>query len=107
MPENNPSELPEWNEENLTKAISDLYREAQTDEALHRRLMTTPFEVLNSRINVPEEYRGGIFVREKGKKTMALYVPPFGAQNDALPEGTTEAEPQTDYEILCTMHPPW
>ena len=107
MPENTPSERPEWNEENLTKAIADLYREAETDEALHQRLMAEPFETLKSRINVPEEYRGGIFAREKGKKTMALYVPPFGAGGQALPEGTTEAEPQTDYEILCTVYPPW
>lgn len=107
MPENIPSELPDWGEENVTKVIADLYREAQADEALHKRLMSHPFEVLNSRINVPEEFRGGIFARERGKETMALYVPAFGAQSETLPEGTTADEPQTDYDILCTVHPPW
>ncbi len=107
MPENISTERPEWNEENVTKVIADLYREAETDEDLHKRLMTHPFEVLSSRIDVPEGFRGGIFAREKGKKTMALYVPPFGTHNEVLPEGTAEAESQSNYEILCTVHPPW
>ncbi len=107
MPEITPSERLEWNEENLTKVIADLYREVETDEALHKRLMSHPFEVLSSRIDVSEEYRGGIFTREKGKKTMALYVPPFGTPSGVLPEGTAESEPQDNYEILCTIRPPW
>ena len=107
MPLDTPGELPEWNEENLDLVVSVLYREVETDQALHRRLMSNPFEVLSERIKVPEDFAGGIFTVEKGRQSMALYVPAFGTQSEALPEGTTEAEPQGDYDILCTTKPPW
>ena len=106
MPDN-PAELLEWNEENLSKVTTDLYKEAETDQALRDQLMANPFQVLSSRINVPEGYSGGIFAREKGQPTMMLYVPSFGATRAVLPEGTTEAEPPPDYEIVCTMGTLW
>ena len=107
MPNNSPSDRLEWNEENLSKVIADLYAEAETDQALHDQLLADPFEVLDGRIIVPDDYRGGIFARERNKKTLALYVPETGRTRASLPEGTTDAVPQLDYEILCTLPTEW
>ena len=102
-----PAEKLEWNEENLSRVVSDLYKEAETDQALHDQLLADPFAVLNTRINVPDDYRGGVFSREKNKKATILYVPDYGVAREALPEGTREAEPPPDYEILCTVPTQW
>jgi len=108
MPTNDSPELLEWNEANLEQVTSELYRQIETDEALRGRLMNEPFEVLRSRIAIPESYRGGVFLSEKGHDTMMLYVPPRGATaSEALPEGTSEASPQPGYQLLCTPDEPW
>ncbi len=105
MPSDTPTLL-EWSEENLSKAISDLYKDAESDPALHGRLLSDPFGALSSRINIPEEYRGGTFAREKNLKTILLYVPASGVKSEAMPEGTAE-EQQADYEITCTTITQW
>ena len=102
-----PSEPLEWNEENLTKVVADLYREAETNQELHGQLLANPFETLSSRIRVPDDYRGGIFAREKNLNVLMLHVPSYGATTEALPAGTTQAEPQQDFEILCTVYTQW
>ena len=108
MPDNNPQELPEWNEANLEQVISNLYREIETDQGLRQRLMNEPFEALSSRIAIPESYRGGIFLSEKGRDAMMLYVPAAGAATtEALAEGTSEESPQKNYQVLCTPWIPW
>ena len=108
MPTNNPTNQLNWNEENLQRTVSDLYREVETDEGLRQRLLADPFEVLSSRIAIPESYRGGILLTEKSRDSMVLYVPAFGAQSSvALPEGTSEASTPKEYQILCTLDPEW
>lgn len=103
----NQSDLLEWNEENFARVVGDLFREAETDASLHQRLLTEPFEVFSTRIAIPEEYRGGFFAREKGRKALIIYVPSRERTAEALPEGTTDAESQSSYEILCTIGPIW
>ena len=108
MPTNNPTNQLNWNEENLQRVVSDLYNEVQTDDGLRQRLLADPFEVLSSRIAIPESYRGGILLTEKGRDSMVLYVPAPATQSSvALPEGTSEASPSKDYQILCTFDPEW
>ena len=102
-----PNELLEWNLENFTKVLADIYREIETDDALRQRLLSDAFSVLSERIAVSEEWRGGIFAREKGKKTLMLYPPAAGATRQALPEGTTEAQTQKDYDPICSSWPVW
>lgn len=108
MPTNNPTNQLEWSDENLERVISDLYREIESDEELRQRLLTEPFDVLSSKIAIPESYRGGILLAPKGQDTMVLYVPAVDARRpDAVVEGTTEEMPQKDYQVLCTEIPPW
>lgn len=108
MPTNNPSNQLEWNDENLERTISNLYREIESDEALRQRLLANPFEVLSERIAIPESYRGGILLTPKGQDTMVLYVPPADAGGfRAAVEGTSEETPQKGYQILCTIYPVW
>ena len=102
-----PDERLDWNEENLTTVLADLYQAAEADEGLYQRLLSSPFDVLNERIEVPEAYRGGIFAREKGMKVMMLYPPARDVTRQALPEGTTEAEPQKDFDPICTEITIW
>ncbi len=102
-----PSERLEWNEENFKAVLADLYREIETDESLRQRMLADPFAVLSERLLVPETYRGGIFAREKGLQTLMLYLPAPGTTRRANPEGTTEIEPQEDYDPLCTAWPIW
>lgn len=102
-----PSERLEWNEENFAQVVADLYREAETDQALHERLLANPYEVLSGRITVPESYRGGMFAREKGQDIMMLYVPAFGVARAALPEGTSDSEAKPDFEPICTVETLW
>lgn len=104
---NNPSERLEWNEENFAKVLAEIYREAETNEALRNQLLANPFETLNSRVKVPESYQGGIFAREKGQPNMMLHVPTFGVAREAMPEGTSDAEPQPDYLPICTSMTIW
>ena len=97
----------EWNEENLSTALTELYREIESNETLRRQFLTDPFTVLSGLIAVPEEYRGGLFAREKGKKVMMLYPPAIGATREVLPTGTTQAEVQPDYDPICTVITIW
>ncbi len=108
MPTNDPINQLDWNEENLQRTVSDLYREAESDEGLRQRLLADPFGVLSSRIAIPESYRGGILLTEKGRDSIVLYVPAPTPQSSAtLPEGTSEVSPAKDYQILCTFDPEW
>ena len=108
MPTNNPTNPLEWNAENMEQVGSDLYREIESDESLRQRLLTDPFEVLSSRIAIPESYRDGILLTPKGQDTMVLYVPPANAgRTDAAVEGTSEETPQKSYQMLCTVIPQW
>lgn len=107
MPNENPSERLEWSEENLSQVVAAIYQAAQTDQSLHARLLANPFEVLNSRIVVPDDYRAGIFARERGQETMMLWVSPFGVTKETLPDGTAAEGEKPEYERLCTMLPPW
>lgn len=108
MPTNDSPERLDWDETNLERVISDLYREIENDENLRQRLMSAPFEVLSERISVPESYRGRIFVSEKGQDAMMLYPPARNvAAREALPEGTSEAPAQQNFELLCTTILPW
>ena len=107
MPNPDSPERVEWNEENLSKVVAQLYREAESNEALHRQLMNDPYSVLNRRIEVPEGYQGGIFARERSQRAMVMYVPAYGAAREELPEGTTAIDQPPDYDIVCTVRPPW
>ena len=108
MPEDNSPARLEWNEANLEQVLTDLYQEIETDDGLRQRLTTDPFEVLSRRIAIPENYRSGIFVAEKGQEIMALYLPARdAASREALPEGTLEAVPQPNFQYLCTTVIPW
>ena len=107
MPDADPAERLEWNEENFSKVVADLYREAQSDQTLHSRLMTDPYQTLNSRIQVPEEFQGGVFAKSRSKPGITLHVPEYGETiGEALPEGTSETEPKPLYEVTCTSPPP-
>ena len=108
MPTNNSTNPLDWNEENLEQVVSKLYQEIGSDEGLRQRLMTNPFEVLSSRITVPESYRDGILLAPKGQDTMVLYVPaPNAVHAEAMAEGTSEETPQKSYQMLCTIDPVW
>ena len=108
MPTNNLTNPLDWNEENMERVVSDLYRETESDESLRQRLLTEPFEVLSSRIAIPESYRGGILLAQKGQDTMVLYVPATNAEHtEVAAEGTSEETPQKSYQMLCTVDPQW
>ena len=104
---NDPAQRLEWNEENFSKVIADLYREAASDPNLHRELLANPYELVNQRIIVPENYQGGILAREMNRDLIMLYVPPYEAAQETLPEGTTQAQPRPDYEPICTVFTEW
>lgn len=106
MPDESPALL-DWNEDNLSNVLSELYQEVASNEDLRRELMANPFEVLRRRVNVPESYRGGIFVREKNQRAMVLHIPVSegSASRESLPEGTVADSP--DYEIVCTTITEW
>ncbi len=108
MPTDNPTNPLDWNEENLERVVTDLYREIETDDGLRQRLLTDPFDALSSRIAIPESYRGGILLTPKGQDTMVLYVPAVNAgRTEAAVEGTSEETPQKTYQMLCTELPLW
>ena len=107
MPTNVPSTLPEWSEENLDSVLANIFREMESDDALRSQLMADPFGALCTRIQVPEEYRGGIFAKDKNRKGLMIYIPERGAERQALPAGTAEAETQPTFQVLCTSDPVW
>ncbi len=108
MPTNNITNPLDWNEENLERVVTDLYREIESNEGLRQRLLADPFEVLSSRIAIPESYRGGILLTPKGQDTMVFYVPPANAgRTEAAVEGTAEETPQKSYQMLCTVGTSW
>ena len=102
-----PSNLLEWNEENFASVVSAIYRDAETDQSLHDKLMSDPFAVLSTRINVPEDCRGGIFARTRNQQMIVLFVPSYGVARAEMPQGTTEAEEQPDFEVVCTTSTIW
>ena len=105
---NDPSVRLEWNEENFSRVLSNIYREAETNAVLRSQLLANPFEILTSRIDVPETYEDGIFAREKAKPIIMLYVPPAsGSAGEAMPQGTSDAVPQPDYAPICTTATIW
>ena len=106
MPTNNPTNQLDWSEENMERVVSNLYREIEKDQGLRQRLLTDPFQVLSSRIAIPESYRGGILSAPKGRDTMVLYVPDENVGH-TVAAGTTEETPQKSYQMLCTDGPTW
>ena len=103
MPTEDNIEQLEWSEENLSRVISEIYAKAVSDKTFHDELMADPYAVLNARIKVPDEYTGRVFAREAKKRMLILNVPPYVEQG----ESRTTALPEADYQIICTIFPPW
>ena len=100
------SALPEWNEENLTAVLGEIFQQMESDPSLLQQLLGDPFELLSTRIAIPDEYRGGIFARENGKKSLLIHVPTSRVAARELPEGTIDATLPPAFEPLCTL-PVW
>ena len=108
MPNLDQSEPVEWSEANLSKVISDIYSQAASDPAFYDRLMAQPYEVLNSKINVPDHYKGQVYARPKKSGAFIMNVPtPPAAEDAATASARTSEIPPADYQILCTSWPPW
>ena len=100
MPSEQTDQHLDWTEENLERVINQIYAQAASDKAFHDKLMADPYEVLNGRIKVPDEYGKRIFAREKNKKMLLLNVP---AYETTTVDPAVQAAP--NYEVICTVLP--
>lgn len=106
MPDESSSDLLQWNEENLSMVLGEIFRQSEADPSVRRQLLDDPFELLKTRIAIPEDYRGGLFARENGKKSLLIHVPTSAVSARALPEGTVDATTPSAFEPLCSL-PIW
>ena len=96
-----PDQL-DWNEDNLRSVMESIYAEAARDKSFHDKFMADPYEALNQRIKVPDEYKDKIFANLKNARRLVINMPPHEEMSANAPSATP-----ADYEVLCTTIPPW
>ena len=101
MPTEQPSQQLEWTEENLCNVLKQINFEAATNQEFYKKVMAEPYEVLNQRIKVPDQFNRQVFARPANKMMFIMSVPAYNPLNDVATYQPNEA----DYQLLCTAKP--